>query len=165
MIKYFLSLNILSIVLFGCNSNAKQTTANNDSPEIAQHQKDERNKAIALGCIRAFQAQDSEFIISHNADNVVNIVSGRPVYGIDSCRILCRELFNTIKEYKPYKEVALADSDYVFVCLYVDITLRKNPETTHNKSVEIFRFNDEGKIVMHSSVDEQLAPNSTAQSL
>jgi len=55
MIKYFLSLNILSVILFPCSVNAKQANTNNDCPDMTQYQKDERNKAIAIGCIRAFQ--------------------------------------------------------------------------------------------------------------
>jgi hypothetical protein len=165
MKKYFLSLSILSFILFACSSNEKQADANNDSPGMTQYQKNERNKAIALGCIRAFQANDDEFIVSHNADNVVNIVAGRPIQGIDSCRILLQQYHSMMKEYKPYNEVASADSNYVFVFMYVDITYNKSPETTHNKSVQIFRFNDAGKIVMHSSVDEQLEPNNIKQPL
>ena len=165
MIKHFLCLGVLSVALFSCNSDTKQTITNDDSHEMTQTQKNERNKTIALGCIHAFQVKDDEFIVSHNADNVVNIVSGRPVYGLDSCRILLQGYHSMIKEYKPGNTIASADSDYVFVFMYVDITYNKSPETTRNKSVQIFRFNDEGKIVMHSSVDEQLEPNSPQQPL
>ncbi len=120
---------------------------------MTQYKKDQRNKAIALQCIRAYAANDSNFILAHNANNVVNTYKGRPpIQGIDSLRIVFQEAFNTFKEYKPSNEFAVADSNYVFVFLYVDISFRKRPETWNAKFVEIFKFNDEGKIVMHFGV-------------
>ncbi len=166
MTKYFLLLSILSIFLFACGDNMnKQTTAGNNSPEITQYKKDQRNKAIALQCIQAYAAKDSELILSHNANDVVNIYEGQPpIHGIDSCRIVLRQAFNTIKQYKPGYEHALADSNYVFVFLYADASYEKDP-TDHAKMVEIFKFNDEGKIIMHTAVYEALDSNSVRRSL
>ncbi len=166
MIKYFLLLCILSIFLFACGDNMnKQTTADNDSPEITQYQKDQRNKAIALECIHAYAARDSELILSHNANDVVNIYEGQPpIHGIDSCRIVLRQAFNTIKEYKPSNAHALADSNYVFVFLYADASYKKEP-ADHAKMVEIFKFNDVRKIIMHTAVYEALDSNSVRRSL
>lgn len=157
MIKYFLLLSVMSIFLFACgNNHNKQETASNDSPEMVQYKKDQRNKAIALQCIRAYAAHDSEFIIAHNATDVVNIYNDKPpTHGLDSIRIDLREAFDIIKEYKPSNELALADSNYVFIFLYVDGSLRNNPKTTHDKMVEIFKFNDDGKIIEHFAVDEE----------
>jgi len=88
----------------------KQRSAN-DVSEMTQHKRDQRNKAIALKCIRAYAANDSELILSHNADNVINIYPGQPpIHGFDSCRIVLRQAFNIIKEYKPQHQLALADS-------------------------------------------------------
>ncbi len=135
-------------------------------PEAAQYKKDQRNKAIALECIRAYAASDSNLILSHNADNVVNIYEGQPpIHGIDSCRIVLRQAFNTMKEYKPSNQYALADSNYVFVFLYVDISSKNSPEIWHAKMVEIFKFNDEGKIILHFGVGETLEPKSMRWSL
>ncbi len=160
MIKHFLLVSVMAVIFFACGDNVKQTATNDDSPEMRQFRKDQRNKAIALQCIRAYQANDSSFILAHNADNVVNIYAGQPpIHGIDSCRIVLRQAFNTIKEYKPSHELALADSNYVIVFLYVDISLRNSPETYHAKSVEIFKFNDEGKIILHTAVNEAMELN------
>jgi ketosteroid isomerase-like protein len=166
MIKHFFLASALSIILFACGDTIKQTATNADSPELAQYKKDQRNKAIALQCIRAYQARDSVFILAHNADNVVNIYAGQPpIYGIDSCRIILRQAFNMTKEYKPSNELALADSNYVFVFLYVDISFRESPEAYHAKSVEMYKFNDEGKIILHTVVNEELEPNVIKRSL
>jgi hypothetical protein len=160
MIKHCLLVSVLSIILFACGNDVKQTAANDASPEMLQYQKDQRNKAIVLKCIRAYAAHDSNYILSQNAKDVVNIYEGRPpIHGIDSCRIVLREAFNLIKDYKPSNQVVLADSNYVFVFQYIDISNRKNNDTWHAKQVEIFKFNDEGKIILHTGVGETLEPN------
>lgn len=159
MTKYFFLFSVMSIFLFACGDNTnKQVVANNQSPELTQHQKDQRNKAIALACIRAYAAKDSEFILSHNADSVINIYSGQPpIHGIDSCRIVLRDAFNTFN-YKPSNEHALADSNCVFVFLYADAFLTKSHETDHAEMVEMFKFNDDGKIILHTAVGQSFTP-------
>lgn len=164
MLKYFLLLNLIVIILCACGNNV-QKSADNKSPEMTQYQKDQRNKSIALQCIRAYAAHDSEYILSNNANDVVNIYGSQPpIHGIDSCRIVLREAFTTITEYKPSYEHALADSNYVFVFLYADASYKKGP-ADHAKMVEIFKFNDEGKISMHTAVGEALDSNSVRRPL
>jgi hypothetical protein len=165
MIKYFLASIAIIVIFLSCTDNGKQDTTQTDTPEMLQHKKDERNKAVALQCIRAYQAHDSDFILAQNADTVVNIYSGKqPIHGIDSCRIVLRDAFNSFS-YVPSKEHALADSNYVFVFLYVDGVLKKTSEAFHAKMVEIFKFNDDGKIVLHYGVYETLEPNDVRISL
>ena len=165
MIKYIFPAIAIIIVSLACTNNVKQTTVQTDSPEMIQHKKDVRNKAIALQCIRAYEANDSDYILAHNADTVINIYSGKqPIHGIDSCRIVLREAFNSFK-YTPTKEHALADNNYVFVFLYVDGLLKKTSETFHAKMVEIFKFNEDGKIILHYGVFEALEPNDIRVSL
>lgn len=165
MVKYcFFIIAIISGFL-ACINKDKQTIANADSPEMIQHKKDERNKAIALQCIRAYEAHDSEYIISQNANDVVNIYSGQPpIHGIDSCRIALREAFNSFT-YNPSVVRAVADSNCVFVFLNVEGSLKKTSETFHTKSIEIFKFNDDGKIILHTGVNEAVEPNDVQISL
>ncbi len=166
MVKYFFLIGVLSITLFACRDRGKDASAGDTSPETAQYEKNQRNKAIALECIRAYAARDSALILSHNAKNVVNIYAGRPpIHGIDSCKIILRESFNTIKEYRPSNELALAENNYVFVFLYVDILFWNNPATYHSKAIEIYKFNDGGKIVEHTAINEELGPNVTKRPL
>jgi ketosteroid isomerase-like protein len=166
MIKYFPILSVLSVALFACSDDVKQRATNEDSPQMVQYKKDQRNKAIALQCIRAYGAKDIEFILSHNAENVVNIYEGQaPIHGIDSCRIILQEAFSTMKEYKPSHQRAVADSNYVFVYLYVHISSVKSTETYDAKMVEIFKFNDEGKIILHNGVGEPIKPTEVKHSL
>ena len=159
MVKHLVLANILSLILFACSEN-KPGAAKSNSLEIVQYNKDQRNKTTALKCIQAYEANDSIYILSQNANDVVNVYAGLPpIHGIDSCRVVLRGAFNAIKEYKPSNLLALADNNYVIVYQYVDITFRKSAETLHNKSIEIFKFNDEGKIILHTGVNEALESN------
>jgi hypothetical protein len=160
MIKQILLTGAMSIVLIACNNELKQKSVADSTPKMTQYQKDQRNKDITLKCISAYAAKDSDYILAQNADNVVNIYEGRPpIHGIDSARIILREAFKMIKDYKPSNQVVLADSNYVFVFQYIDISNNKNDDTWNAKQVEIFKFNDEGKIILHNGVGETLAPN------
>ncbi|HVY73929.1 MAG TPA: nuclear transport factor 2 family protein [Puia sp.] len=148
-----------AIIFFACN-DPKPRSADLKSPEMTQRQKDERNKAIILKCISAYAAKDSAYILDQSIDDVVNIYGGQPpIHGNDSARIVLRQAFNLIKDYKPGNQIALADHNYVFVFQYVEISNTKNDDKWHAKQVEIFKFNDDGKIILHTSVSEELGPN------
>lgn len=165
MIKYSFIAATLAIILFACNNDVKQQPAKTNSTELTQHQKDERNKAIVLKCIAAYAANDSEYILAQNAQNVVNIYSGQPpIHGIDSCRIVLRDAFHSFT-YKPSNQTALADNNYVFVFLYAKATMIKSHKTDDAKMVEIFKFNDDGKIILHTAVGEAVLPKDARISL
>ncbi len=141
MLKRFFLAGALSVILFACTNNEKQKSAKLDAPEMTQYQKDERNKAIVLKCIRAYAENDSAYILAQNTNDVVNVYSGQPpINGIDSARIVLRQAFNLIKEYKPSHQVAVADNNYVFVFQYIDMSIEKNHDMWHAKQVEIFKL-------------------------
>ncbi len=70
-----------------------------------------------------------------------------------------REAFTPPADYKPGNQVALADNNYVFVFQYIDIMDKKGKNIWHAKQVEIFKFNDGGKLILHTAVNEDLGPN------
>ncbi len=159
MIRYFFPASALAIILFACNNNEKQKSSNANSSEMKQHQKDERNKATVLKSISAYAAKDSEFLLAQSVNDVVNIYSGRPpVHGNDSARIVLRQAFNSMESYKPSNQIALADNNYVFIFQYIDVSIKNYASGWHAKQVEIFKFNDDGKLILHTAVNEDLLP-------
>ncbi len=42
---------------------------------------------------------------------------------------------------------------------YIDVTDKKGKNIWHAKQVEIFKFNDGGKLILHTAVGEDLGPN------
>ena len=159
MLKHSFLAAILAITFFACKNDEEQKPAIVDSTEMTQHKKDERNKAIVLKMISAYATHDSEYLLAQSVNDVVNIYSGQPpVHGNDSARIVLRNAFNLIKGYKPSNQIALAENNYVFVFQYIDVTNKKDENIWHAKQVEIFKFNDDGKLILHTGVGEDLGP-------
>lgn len=160
MRKHFFFTTILTIIFFACNNEVKPKLSDTDLQVLTQHQKDERNKATVMKCFQAYAAQDSEFLLKQSVNDVINIYSGQPpTHGNDSERIVLRNAFNLIKDYKPSNQIAVAENNYVFVFQYIDITNKKGETIWHAKQVEIFKFNDAGKIILHTGAGEDLTPN------
>ena len=159
MIKHSFLTATLAIILFACNNDGKPELVNENSPEMTQDQKDERNKAIVLKCISAYAAKDSNYLLAQSVNDVINIHEGRPVRGNDSARIILRQAFSMPTDYKPANQIAMAENNYVFVFQYVDITDKKGKNIWRAKQVEIFKFNDDGKLIFHNACNEDLGPN------
>lgn len=151
------------LIITACKNNEHTSLSPKISAIIKQDSLDERNKRIAIGCIRAFERGDLDFMISHNAKDVVNYPEGRaPILGIDSVIIALRQERNSTNDWKSSNELALADNNYVFVYQYWDASFKTDSlkgKTYHFRAVEIFKFNEDGKIIEHSSVQEELSEN------
>lgn len=161
--KTTLPFTVIALFLItACQNNENTSRPPEVLAIINQDSLDKRNKRIAVECIRAYERGDVDFILAHNANDVVNFMEGRPPQrGIDSMKIGLREFRNTFKEYKSSNELALADNNYVFVYQNWDGSLKADStrQTYHFRAVEIFKFNPEGKIIQHASMQEQLSPN------
>jgi hypothetical protein len=161
--KNTLLLTLSALLIVACKNNEQPSPSTEQIALIKQDSLDKRNKQIALACHRAYERDDLDFIISHMAEDIVNYYEGRlPMRGIDSATIGMREFRNLLKEWKSSNELALAENNYVFVYQNWDGSLKTDSsgQTFHFKAVEIYKFNEEGKIIEHAAVQEQLSPNS-----
>lgn len=160
MRKHFFFTTLLTIILFACNNEVKPKLSDTDLQVLTQQQKDERNKATVMKMISAYAVKDSNYLLAQSVNDVVNIYSGKPpIHGNDSVRIVLRNAFNSMESYKPGNQIALADNNYVFVFQYIDVSIKNYPSGWHAKQVEIFKFNDEGKLILHTAVNEDLTSN------
>jgi hypothetical protein len=153
-----LTLSML-LLITACKNNEPTSPSSETSAIVKQHSLDERNKRIALECFRAFERGDLDFMISHNAKDVINYVEGKaPMHGNDSVAIVLHQERNSLKEWKSSNELALADNNYVFIYQNWDGSLKTDStgKTYHFKAVELFKFNEEGKIIEHAGVQEEL---------
>lgn len=160
MMKNSLLLISLLLIITACKNNEQTSLSFHELAVLKQDSLQKRNKQIALECIRAFERGDVDYIISHHAKDFVNYTN-RPMHGIDSTTIALRQGRNMLKQYKSSNELALADNNYVFVYQNVDVSLKTDStgKTHHAKAVEIFKFNEEGKIIVHAFLSEELPPN------
>jgi predicted ester cyclase len=140
--------------LAGCNNNKPAS-------ETIIETKEEQNKQIALTCIRAWSNGNIDEIVKHLAKNTADLgdESTPPVRGIDSVKYFMQLWNSSVKDYKSNNELAVADSDYVFVYAGWSGTFKNDfmgMKTTGKsfkfKDVDIFKFNDESKITEHRAV-------------
>jgi len=164
-IKYTFMKNTLLLIvstlliITACKNNEQASPSPDVSAIMKQDSLNKRNKQIALGCIHAAERGDVEYIISHNAKETVDYYEDRPpMRGTDSLRIALRQMLSMLKEFKSSNELAIADSNYVFVYYNGDETLKTDSfgKTHHSAGVHIFKFNEEGKIIEHAHVGEEL---------
>ncbi len=148
-------------LITACKNNEQTSPSSGDLAIIKQDSLDKRNKQIALGCIHAFDSGDLDYIISHHAKDHVNYGEGKPVRGIDPTTTELRKVRSMLKEWKSSNELAVADNNYVFVYQNFDASLKADPtgKTHHFRAVEIFKFNEDGKIIQHTAVQKELLPN------
>lgn len=158
----------VSILLFAssCKNNktAHDNTPNNanvGAKQNAQDKIEERNKKIALLCIKSWSNGNIDEIVKHLAPNTVEFgdESSPPVRGIDSAKQFMQLWNSSVKDYKSDNEIAVSDSDYVFVYAGWSGTFKNDfmgMKTTGKsfkfKDVDIFRFNDKGQITEHRAV-------------
>lgn len=167
------------LFLISCNDNktASETMTdkgNSASKENTQEEKEEKNKQIALLCIKSWSNGNIDEIVKHLALNTVDLgdESTPPARGIDSVKFFMQMWNSSVKDYKSDNELAVSDNDYVFVYAGWSGTFKNDfmgMKTTGKsfkfKDVDIFKFNDEGKITEHravhfSTVLKQLATQS-----
>lgn len=154
--RTILLLTVSMLLITACKNNEQPSHSSNISAIIKHDSLDKRNKEIALGCVQAGARGDIDFIISHNAKDAVDYYEDRPpMRGIDSLRIALHQMFDRVKDFKLSNELALADSNYVFVYYNGDATDSAG-KTYHSAGVHIFKFNEEGKIIEHAHVGEEL---------
>lgn len=158
---------IYTVILFtGCNNNKATKQPGDDQntsavKENTQENREERNKQVALQCIRAWSSGNVDEIVSHLAANTVDYGDGStpPARGIDTVKMFINMWRFAVNEYKSSNEISVADSDYVFI--YADwsgsfkndfMGMKTAGKSFKFKDVDIFKFNDEAKITEHRAV-------------
>jgi hypothetical protein len=145
------------------NNPSYSTTDSNDSASIQKPEEsnEERNKQTALLCIRSWGTGNMDEIVKHLATNTVDYGDGStpPARGIDTVKSFMNLWRFSVDEYKSANELAISDSDYVFI--YADwsgrfksdfMGMKTAGKSFKFKDVDIFKFDKEGKITEHRAV-------------
>ena len=147
--------------LAGCNDTKTANEPNETGSATAENTKEERNKQVALQCIKAWSNGNIDEIVQHLAPNTADLgdESTPPARGIDSVKYFMQTWNSSVKDYKADHELAVAEGDYVFVYAGWSGMFKKDfmgMKTTGKsfrfKDVDIFKFNDESKITEHRAV-------------
>jgi predicted ester cyclase len=165
--KKLLLIAALAGLITSCNDKSSASTGatNNDSTsttEMTPEAKEERNKKTALASANAFDGETSIDEAFKDMDKeFIDYGTGEmpALKGIDSVKAGLQTWLNAIPDYKGSDLMAVADGDYVMVHGTWSGTWKNNMMGMNatNKSfkspdVDIFKFNDAGKIIEHRSI-------------
>lgn len=163
--KTLLSIICFLVLLTACHENKNKSVLENDpSASVASPpsvNKEDRNKDIALHCIRSWNTGNIDEIVKHLAQNTVDYGDGStpPARGIDTARMFMDLWRFSVEEYKSSDELAVADGDYVFIYAGWKGKFKNNfmgmqtaGKSFNFKDVDIFKFDSVGKITEHRAI-------------
>jgi predicted ester cyclase len=150
--------------LFASCGNDKKSNDNMDKKETSMssgESKQERNKKVIMANMEAAGRADIDAMLKDAATNFTDYTDGSipPVTNIDSLRGLLKMMFTSIESYKPSNIMLIAEGDYV--AAYADwsgtfkndmMSIKATGKMVSFPDVDIFKFNEEGKIIEHRSV-------------
>jgi predicted ester cyclase len=158
-------LTSATLALAACNSQPadkdmteKDTTGATVSTNNADEAKEERNKRIALESVEAINSHDVNTVLKDVAPDAVDYGDGMmpPVRSKDSVTTMISAWLKAFPDAKGSNLKAVADGDWVVVWGDWSGTWKSDfmGQKANNKSyktreADIFRFNNEGKIIEH----------------
>jgi predicted ester cyclase len=155
----------IAVIITSCNNNSNSATMNSmDSLMAANSARDsvlEKNKATALASVQAFSSGKIDDAFKEVTPDAVDYGDGMmpPVKGLDSIKNMVKGFMNAFPDYKGENFLVIGDGNHVAV--FADYTgTFKNPimgikptgKSFKVKDVDLFTFNDAGKITEHHSV-------------
>lgn len=166
MRKLFISFCSSVVLLSACNSGTKNESTGSDTTKAtsainSEESKEERNKQTAMESIKAVMNNNADEALKNATPDAVDYYdgSGPPTKGLDSIKAGMKMWLNNMQDYKGDNLEAVADGNKVMV--YGDwsgtfkgdfMGMKTAGKKFKIKDVDIFTFNDEGKITEHRSV-------------
>jgi predicted ester cyclase len=162
--KQLLVLMSFAAVITSCNSSIPAISNSMDSLMAARTARDsilEKNKATALASVRAFSAGNMDEAMKDITPDAVDYGDGMmaPVKGIDSIKAMVKIFMAAFPDYKGENFLVLGDGNHVAVFADYSGTfknalmgIKPTGKSFKIKDVDLFTFNDAGKITEHRSV-------------
>lgn len=163
--KKLLLIALAAIFFTACNDSTSASATDNTTDstrELTQEEKEERNKETALASLRSFTGEtkiDSVFQFAGEGFTDYGTGEMPPIQGIDSAKASLQMWLNAVPDFKGSDFVAVADGDRVMVYGTWTGTWKNNfmgMDATRKSfkinDVDIFKFNDAGKIIEHRGV-------------
>jgi len=160
---------LAGIVLFLASCNDGATTggsvASLDSTAIKKEEKEQRNKNAAMGNIEATQKLDAEQSFKDFAQDYIEYSDGTnpSLKGLDSNKAMFKAFLGSMENLKGSNIHAVADGDQVMVYGEWEgkfksdyMGMKTAGKSFKFKDIDIFKFNDDGKIVEHRTVQNSL---------
>jgi predicted ester cyclase len=154
----------IAVAISSCNNSNPVTTNSMDSVMAANAAKDsvlEKNKATALASVQAFSAGKMDDAFKDVTADAVDYGDGMmaPVKGLDSIKAMIKTFMTAFPDYKGENFLVIGDGNHVAVFgdysgTFKNALMGMKPtgKTFKVKDVDLFTFNDAGKITEHRSV-------------
>ena len=162
--KQLLVFIAFTAFIISCNNNSSPMTTTMDSVAAARMAKDsvlDKNKATALASLQAFCSGKMDEAFKDVTTDAVEYGDGSmaPVKGLDSIKSMGKVYMAAFPDYKGENFLVIGDGNQVAIFGDYSGTF-KNPlmgmkptgKTFKLKDVDLFTFNDAGKITEHRSV-------------
>ena len=162
--KQLLVFIAFTAFIISCNNNSSPMTTTMDSVAAARMAKDsvlDKNKATALASVQAFSSGKMDEAFKDVTTDAVDYGDGTmaPVKGLDSIRSMVKVFMTAFPDYKGENFLVIGDGNQVAVFADYSGTF-KNPlmgmkptgKSFKLKDVDLFTFNDAGKVTEHRSV-------------
>ncbi len=142
------------------NESANGTSTKTDSTAAKTESKTETNKKTAMSSMEGINAHDIEKTVKDGAANFVVYQDGTtPAGNLDSTRHILGMVFNSFPDFKGANQVFIADGNYVLVISDWTSTFKNDMgpvkatgKTAKYKDIDIFTFDDNGKVTSHRSI-------------
>ncbi|MDX2047622.1 MAG: ester cyclase [Chitinophagaceae bacterium] len=151
-------------ILAACNSGADQSAASTNETGAGAtpaESKQERNKKVVMASMESFMKGDLDGTFKDAAAAFIDYGDGStpPMTNVDSIKGFIKMLLASVENYKGENLKYYADGDYVLVhgdwggVFKKDLMgIKATGKPVKFKDVDIFKFNDEGKITEHYAV-------------
>jgi predicted ester cyclase len=165
MKKLFIFFTATALSLAACNDDdaneADGKMDDKDSTTMTAEDKEERNKQTALASVQGVNSKDVNVMFKEVTPDAVDYGDGSmpPMKNLDSVKATMSQIFTAFPDWKGENLKAVADGDWVMVwgewsgTWKGDIWGQKaSGKSFKIKDVDIFKFNDEGRITEHHGV-------------
>jgi predicted ester cyclase len=163
--KKLLFFTGIAWLVISCNTSGGSAAGNGcDSLLKASNFRDsvlDRNKTTALNSLRAFSERKVDDVLKNAAADAVDYGDGSmsPIKGLDSIKASIKAFLDAFPDYKGENFLAIGEGNHVAVFADWSGTF-KNPlmglkptgKSFKIRDVDLFTFNDEGKVTEHRSV-------------
>lgn len=153
-------------LLVACNNEtAKEESSKKETSTADDKSRQEKNKQAALANVNAFLSGNTDAMLKDAVPDMIDYNDGSmpPVKGADSIRAGIKQWRECFSDYKCENILAIADGDYVVVTGEWNATFKKDfgamkvaGKSFRVKDADIYRFNAEGKMTEHRSIQSSL---------
>ncbi len=161
MKKSIIFLGLLMLTVTSCKNEKKGETTGAEPATAPMENKQDRNKKVVMASIESFLKGDYDAAFRDAGPGFIDYTDGSmpPINSIDSLKAMVKMMTAAFDNYKGENLRYYADGDHVLVVgdwsgvFKRDLMgIKATGKPFKYRDTDIFKLNDDGKIIEHSSV-------------